>query len=173
MKFQKGLLLSDEEKAALRSASAAKTVEAKPLTQPVLGEIEKNRLFETQQEFADSSGHYLKVFGAIAVGLLIAGLVIAYAMQPGVGDQVRAREGMEEAVREHLLTVQKRTATDIVFYKCDGFYWARAGVEIRKDLPNPVFRIDKYSARLTQAGETLWNVTAQPIAGAELDTPCK
>lgn len=169
MKFQKGILLSDEEKAALRAAASKPT----PANRAAVSvDVEKNRLFETQQEFADSSGRYLKVFGVIAVGILIAGLAIAYVMQPGIGDHVRARDGMEEAVREHMLAVQKRDATDIVFYKCDGFYWARVGVEIRKDIPNPIFRIDKYSARLAQAGEKLWTVTAQPITASQQDIPC-
>src|SRR5205085_3480429 len=117
MKFQKGILLSDEEKAELRAASAAKhaatPVPAKPL---VLGDVEKNRLFETQQEFEGSSNRYLKVLGVLAIVVLIGGGIFFYLTQPGVGDQVKAPAEMENAIRENFLSVQKRTATDIVVY---------------------------------------------------------
>jgi hypothetical protein len=170
MKFQKGIL-SDAEKDQIKTAIAN---QPKPEPKPVvLGDVEKNRLFETQEEFSGSSSHYLKVLGVVAILVLVVGGIVFYMMQPGTGEQVRAPRGAEDAVRDHFLTVQKRSATDIVFYKCEGFYWARVGVETRNDIANPIMKIDKYSARATQAGEELWNVTAQPLTSPELDIPCK
>lgn len=173
MKFQKGILLTDEEKAQLRAAAAKtapKPAESDPM---VLGDVEKNRLFETQEEMTGSSSHYLKVLGVVGALVLVVGGIIFYMMQPGVGDQVLKPKGAEDAVRENFLTVQKRNPTDFVFYKCDGFYWARVTVETRNDIADPRMKIATYSARVTEAGQDQWNVTAQPISSPDLDVPCR
>src|SRR5438132_27730 len=131
MKFQKGILLSDDEKRQIKAA-----IEKPPEPEPkpvILGEIEKNRLFETQEEFQESSHGYLKVIAIVVAVIVVGGFAIFYMTLPGVGDQVKAPKEMEDQIREHFLSVQKRTATDIVVYKCDGFYWARVGVETRSD----------------------------------------
>jgi hypothetical protein len=171
MKFQKGIL-SDAEKEQIKAAIAdapAPAPEAKPI---VLGDVEKNRLFQTQEEFTGSSNHYLKVLAVVGVIVLIAGGIIFYLMQPGVGDQVKGSRELEDAVRDNFLTVQKRSATDITFYKCDGYTWARVGVETRTDIPNPVYRIDKYAAKATPTGDNAWNITAQPVTSSGMDIPC-
>lgn len=164
MKFQKGVLSGQQPR------KKEPDPPERPAT-PTFGEVEKNRLFETQQEIAGSSSHYLKALAVLGVIVLIGGGVAFYLLQPGVGDVIKAPADMENAVREHFLTVEKRTATDIVTYKCDGFYWARVGVETRTDLPNPLLRIDKYSARIT--GESpAWQITALPVKDPGQSIPC-
>lgn len=130
-----------------------------------------DRLFETQQELTGSTRNYLKAFGLIVLVLAAAGAALFYFTLPDIGDQVRASRGAEAAVRDSLLLNQKRTATDIVFYKCNGFYWARVGVETRTDVANPLMRVPYYYARLRENGDS-WDVAAAPITAPELDRPC-
>jgi len=137
------------------------------------GDVEKNRLFQTLKEETPSERNYLKLLGILAIIVLVAGVAISYLMMPGVGDVIRAPKGLELAVRDHFLTKEKRTATDITFYQCDGFYGARVGVETRNDIPNPIYKIATYSARaIPMNRDDAWNITAQPITLPEPDTPC-
>ncbi len=189
MKFQKGILSDDTaekepeavvsakfQKGLLSDLAPAKAEEPKAAAMPVASNkpvvLQDDRLFETREEFEGSSRNYLKLFAIVVVLVVIAGAAIFYFMVPGIGDQIHAPEGAEDAVRDNLLTKQKRTATDIVFFKCDGFYWARAGVETRPDIANPIYKIDKYSARVTQAGDA-WDVTSQPVTSPDTNEPCK
>ncbi|MFT3745810.1 MAG: hypothetical protein QM785_16155 [Pyrinomonadaceae bacterium] len=184
MKFQKGLLtdtdetpsspgvsikLSDEQRQALRPVPEPVKPNISP-TPPV--EVDKNRLFETVEETKSSSRRYLVVLGVVALVVVIAGVAGSYYMDPKSGDKIVAPKGLEIALREHFLTKQKRDSTDIAYYKCEGFVWARVGVETRTDLPNPVFRIGTYAAKATQSGD-VWDITATPISNPELDVPCR
>lgn len=162
MKFQKGLL--DEINDA--------KVETPPATTPV--EVEKNRLFQTVKEETGSERSYLKLLGIVAVFVLIGGGLLLYFMQPGVGDRIKAPTETEMALRDHFQLKEKRTATDIVFYQCDKYLWAHVDVEKRTDIKtNPVYAIDKYTARIEPAGESKFNITATPITDPSLDVPCK
>jgi hypothetical protein len=136
------------------------------------GDIEKNRLFQTLKEETPSERNYLKLLGIVAIIVLVAGVAISYLMLPGVGDAILAPKGLELAVRDHFLTKEKRTATDITFYQCEGFYGARVGVETRNDIPNPLYKIATYTARATANGDA-WNITAQPVTSPEPDKPCQ
>lgn len=140
-------------------------------SEPPGGDVEKGRLFETLQAEAPSERNYLKLLGVVAIAVIIGGVIVSYLMIPGVGDEVRVSREVELAVRDHFLEREKRSATDITFFQCDGFYGARVGVETRTDLPNPIYRIATYRARATASGDT-WTVTAQPITSPEMDTPC-
>jgi len=190
MKFQKGILSDDTAKkgpeaigsakvqkgrpgdAAAPAHAAVPKTAAPPVTSSRPGVLQDDRLFETREEFEGSSRNYLKLF-AIVVGLVaIAGAAIFYFTLPGSGDQVRGPEGAEDAVRENFLSKQKRTATDVVFFQCDGYYWARVGVETRKDIPNPLFKVGTYAARASKSGDS-WEITAAPITSPEQDVPCK
>lgn len=165
MKIAKGIFGEADDKPTRPEA-------AQPSTDvPIGGDVEKNRLFQTLKEEAPSERNYLKLLGIVAVIVLVAGVGISYLMMPGVGDEVRVSREVEMAVRDHFLIKEKRTATDITFYQCDGFYGARVRVETRTDIPNPIYKIAAYTARTTANG-TDWNVTAQPITSPEMDKPC-
>ena len=138
--------------------------------QPIL--VEKDRLFETIEKEKTSDRSYAAVFGVVCLVVIAGGALAYYMMMPGVGDPIDAPRGLEAAVRDHFLTKEKRTATEIVYYKCQDFVWARVGVETRTDIPNPLLQIPNYSARATASGET-WTITAAPIASPDLDVPCK
>ena len=165
MKFQKGILNDDKP-----VAPAPQPEPAKPAA-PVV--VEKDRLFQTVKEETGSERSYLKVFGIIVVLVLVGGGIAFYLTLPGVGDQVRGSTAMEMAVREHFLTKEKRTATDITFYQCDKYFWARVGVEVRTDIKtNPVYALDKYTARIEPSGGN-FNITATPVTSPEIDIPCR
>ena len=165
MKFQKGIL---EDTKPATPAQPQNTSE--PLA-PVV--VEKDRLFQTVKEETGSERSYIKLLG-IVVGLVIfIGGIVFYMTLPGVGDQVRGSTQMEMALREHFLTKEKRTTTDITFYQCDKYFWARVGVEVRTDIKtNPIYALDKYTARIEPSGNT-FNITATPVTSPEIDTPCK
>lgn len=165
MKIAKGILSEADDNPVLSEA-------AKPNSdsQPG-GDVEKNRLFQTLEEETPSERNYIKLLGIVIVVVIICGAVISYLMLPGVGDQVRVSREVEMAVRDHFLTKEKRTATDITFYQCEGFYGARVQVETRADIPNPIYKIPAYSARVTANGGA-WSVTAQPVTSPDMDRPC-
>ncbi|MEQ1923858.1 MAG: hypothetical protein ABL952_15240 [Pyrinomonadaceae bacterium] len=166
MKFQKGILNDDKP--------VAPAPEPQPASQPAAPVIvEKDRLFQTVKEETGSERNYLKLLGIVVVLVLIAGGVVFYLTLPKVGDQVRGSAQMEMAVRDHFLTKEKRTATDITFYQCDKYFWARVGVEVRTDIKtNPVYALDKYTARIEPSGDA-FNITATPVTSPETDVPCQ
>jgi len=135
---------------------------------------DKNRLFETHKEVSGSSRKYIKVLGVMTVIVIVIGVAISYLTLPKVGDLVRGPKGLEEAIRTHFLDKEKRTSTDITFYYCESYYWARVGVEKRPDITtNPVYSLASYKARATAAGENKWTITATPITTPEMDVPCR
>lgn len=176
MKFQKGLL-EDLEKVSTDAVQPAlddhETV-SEPDRQKVAAPISVagEHLFETLDVEVSSTRKYTRVFGVVVLFVVAAGIAIGYLLQPGIGDRVRDPGGYEAAVREHFLTKEKRTATDIIFYKCDGFYGAKVGVETRNDLQNPVFKLDTYSARVSQSGDQ-FSISAFPVGDGQAFVPCK
>ena len=162
MKFQKGLL--DEIKDA--------KVETPPDKPPVV--VEKDRLFQTVKEETGSERSYLKLLGIVSIFAAVAVGLALYFMQPGVGDRIKVSRETELAVRDHFQTKEKRSATDILFYQCDKYQWAHVNVEKRTDIKtNPVYAIDKYTARITQASDGTFNITATPITSDDMDVPCR
>lgn len=159
MRIAKGILSEEDERPSVSD-------EAK-----LGGEVEKNRLFQTLNEETPSERNYLKLLGIVAVAVLVLGAGVFYFTLPGVGDEIRVAREVELAVRDHFLLNEKRTATDIRFYQCAGFYGARVGVETRTDIPNPLYRIAIYAARVTKTGDS-WSITAQPITSPDTDKPC-
>ncbi len=174
MKFAKGLLSEEEESENRKGTPQPSPVPASeiafepPQVPPV---VEKNRLFETVEKEKSSERSYAAVFGIICVVVIAGGVLAYYMMMPGVGDRIDAPRGLEAEVREHFLTKEKRTATDIVYYKCHGFIWARVGVETRIDIPNPLLKIANYSAKATGT-DAPWSISATPISSPESGVPC-
>lgn len=177
MKFQKGLL-SDKVNEPTNPTpdvpveSRIPRESAIPSTRVEPVEIEKDRLFETVKETSSSGRRYVIAIGIVSILVTIAAIVGGFIMRPGIGDRITAPRGLEVALRDHFLTKQKRESTDIAFYQCESFYWARVGVETRNDLPNPIFKIGTYTARATPDGES-WIIEASPITSPEMDVPCK
>jgi hypothetical protein len=180
VKFQKGLL--DEVKPApapavrqevVPSPAAEIKAEVPPRQRPVF--VEKEHLFETVQKTGGSARKYLTVLGIVAVFVIIGGIVLSYLTLPKAGDKVLGPQGLEQALRDHFQLVEKRTATDIDFYYCESFYWARVGVEKRPDIKtNPIYLVDKYKAAAQKREDGTWNViSATPITSPDQDQPCR
>ena len=178
MKFQKGLLSDLVPEAPFskdeppKSAPQVENKERPPHARIGSQLSDKDHLFETLEEETGSEKNYLKLLGIVVAGVVGIGAVIFYLTLPGIGDEIRAPAGLELALRDHFLTVQKRTATDITFYQCDGYYSARVGVETRTDIPNPVFRIGTYSAT-TAESDGKWEITAVPLNSPAGFIPCQ
>ncbi|MEO7538483.1 MAG: hypothetical protein ABIV21_00505 [Pyrinomonadaceae bacterium] len=172
MKFQKGLLSDVErERQKVGSASSLRpnesvqgTIQKRSIPNTNSAAFnDKDHLFETVREETGSEKNYLKALGMVVAGVIVMVLAVGYLGLPGIGDTVRAPAGLELALRDHFLIKEKRNATDIVFYQCDGYYSARVGVETRNDIPNPLLKVDTYSARAINHGDQ-WDITASPVA---------
>ena len=178
MKFTKGLLedLTEESKAPNPKVEQPSSIAASPSVEPQRPAVavEKEHLFETQQKTVESSRNYLKLFVLVVIFIAIAGTAIFYLTLPGIGDRIRVSREMEDAVRNHFLEKEKRTAGDITFYKCDQYTWAHTEVETRTDIPgNPLAKVSAYATRITDRGNGTFDMTATPINSPEIDTPCR
>jgi len=197
MKFSKGLLndvqvntlVGDATDSTQDIAAAAQDLDHQTTGQPKpndysnekqvdpdgsLSDVEKNRLFETVKESKRSSRKYGVLLGILAVVILAGAAALSYLTLPKFGDAVRAPRGLEAAVREHFLVAEKRPSTDIEFYYCETFYWARVSVEKRPDIKtNPIYQIGTYSARATETENNTWSISALPITSPETDVPCR
>lgn len=174
MKFAKGILNDETPKPSEKTeptatVSSPQKLAHSPSADPV--DVDKNRLFQTVEETKGSSRKYIGVLGVVAVLVAVGGAIAWYLNRPGIGDKIRVSSAVELAVRDHFLLKEKRTATDISFYQCEGFYWARVGVETRTDIPNPLLRVPFYKARISQTGDTT-AITAAPIGSPAEDQPC-
>jgi len=183
VKIQKGILndLSQEKPRQLPTPEPVpqpRPITAAPAAVPAQEgssrpvQLQKDRLFETLEKEESAGRNYLKLFVIAVVIVLAVGGVVFYLTLPKAGDIVHAPKGAEDALRAQLLEKQKRESEDIIFYYCgDKSYWARADVKIRKDLPNPVFKIGKYAATV-KGEDPNWEITSKPIVNAEDDNPC-
>ncbi len=134
---------------------------------------EKNRLFETVDRSSRSVGQYLKLLLIVAGGILVVAAILFYLTLPAVGDKVKAPAGLEDRIRDHLLTKEKRTATDMAVYYCGKFYWAAVDVETRPDIPGaPINRISLYRVTAVQDASGEWTLTAAPVEGKDAGVPC-
>lgn len=132
----------------------------------------EGHLFETLEEEKTGTRKYIKLFAVVVLLVVGAGIAGFYLMIPGVGDRIRMPASFELQVRDHFLTVEKRTAADIAFFQCNGYISARVGVETRSDMPNPVFRLNTYSARII-GPEGQLQITATPVPANEQFAPCR
>ena len=137
-----------------------------------VSQVEKDRLFETVHKTEDSSRNYFKILGIVGLCVLVIGAVVYYLTLPGVGSRIIGPKGLEDEMRGHFRDKQKRTATDITFFNCEGFLWARVDVEVRPDIPgNPLYAVSRYRAKAVPR-DAVWDITASPITSPEMDTPC-
>ena len=132
----------------------------------------KIRLFETHQKSSKSIHDYIKQFLPVAVAAVVLLVVFGFFMTPGAGDEVRAPDDVYNAVYDHMLTNEKRSMSEVKFYKCDGFYWVKLLAEPRPFPPsNPEDQVNQYRLAVEQAG-TAWNVTTLNLQKPESDMPC-
>jgi hypothetical protein len=170
VKIQKGVLGQTTPEPNVAATEHVAKVEVQP-PRPVV--VDKDRLFETLDKEKESTRSYAKLLVLAVIAVIGIGVAIFYFTLPKPGDVVRAPAGLEQAVRDHLLEKQKRTATDIVFYYCGtDTYCGRSGVETRNDLPNPVFRLATYQVAAHRQGDG-WDISSKPVQSADDDVPCR
>ncbi len=169
MKFQKGLL-NDLIQPPPTDEKPVEKIEERP--EPPAANTD--HLFQTHQRAARSWRQYLKVLGIVVVFVVVAGAATVYLTLPRFGSPVRAPYSLDQAVKSHFLDVEKRTVTEMEFFFCDTYYWARVEVEKRPDIKtNPIYQIGSYTARATSDGEDKWAITAAPTTAPDTDIPCQ
>lgn len=139
---------------------------------PPIDPNDKSRLFQTVSRSPSSSRNYVKTFLPIVGLVVIAGIVFFYWTIPGIGDTFRPQPELDLGVRYHLLEKRGRVATDITFYKCDGFTWALADVEKRPDIPDPVLKLGTYVVKAVPFEANSWDFTSRPLEAGEKPAPC-
>jgi len=137
-------------------------------------EDSKIRLFETQQKTSKSVHDYVKHFLPFALIVIVGLGVLYYFLQPGVGDEVRASDEMYTSVYDHMLTKEKRTASEMTFYKCDGYYWVKVLAQPR--VYPPSLRLDpvnQYRLTAKEQPDGKYQITTLPSQSQQDDVPCK
>ena len=86
-------------------------------------EKDKVRLFETERNRSSSVSGYARKFLPVALIVIVAIAAAVYFLMPGTGDEIQGSHEMRRAVIDHLKPKDKRDATEITFYKCDGYFW--------------------------------------------------
>jgi hypothetical protein len=137
-------------------------------------EESKIHLFETQQRSSKGVRDYIKRFlpvGVVAV-LILAGII--WLMQPGIGDPIAVSSEVKQAVTNYMQENEKRTVSEMTFYKCDGYYWVKILAEPRsyppsvRDDPMNQYRLEVRSVD----GRTA-EIKTLPTPSRENDVPCK
>ena len=140
----------------------------------IFDEKDKVRLFETQEKNVRSIHDYAKIFLPIAVVVIVVLAAIMYLMSPGIGDTVRPSIELNDAVYDHMLTQEKRTANEIAFYKCDGYYWVKILAEPRAYPPsNLEDDVNQYRLTVREKSDGSRQIETLPLPSKENDIPCK
>lgn len=134
----------------------------------------KDELFATLDGTEKSKTRYLKTFAIIAVvviGLIAGGM---YFYLPDVGDEVRTPAGLEDAVRDHLATTEKRDLQEMKTFYCKTYYAAQVKVEkplYGKPAAGKVTNNYDIAATLKEDGK--WTVSSAPDFNVDnKDRPC-
>lgn len=134
---------------------------------------DKTRLFETQEREGKSARDHAKFLLPIVLFVVAAVAAGFYFSLPAVGDKVRPSNDLYDAVYDHIVTTEKRTVTDMSFYTCGDFYWARVEVEPQEPIPGktPDTTV-KYKVRAKASPDGSWALNVVPIVSTADDAPC-
>jgi hypothetical protein len=135
-------------------------------------DVEKSRLFDTLNEEGRSVHDYLKVLVPVVVAVLVIGGMVVYFTMPGVGDEVRAPQGLEEAVKTYYDDNEKRAVSEVTYFYCKDFYSARVMLEKRPDVTARQFDHGNRRAIAVENPDGSWSITSNPIAPDENADPC-
>lgn len=136
-------------------------------------EKSKIRLFETQARESRGVRDHLKRFlPVIVVAIIVVGGVI-YLMQPGIGDAVAVPTQIKDAVYDYMLTKEKRTATEMTFYKCDGYYWVKILAQPRAYPPSVLDDpVNQYRLEVRSSNGTTADIRTLPSPANASNKPC-
>jgi hypothetical protein len=133
---------------------------------------DKNRLFETHTKVERSVHDYAKVLIAVVVAVLLLGGAVVYFTMPGVGDEVRAPSGLEEAVKNHFLDNEKRAIEGATYFYCGEFYSARIDLEKRPDITARQFDAGSRRVVAVENANGSWQITSSSVVANTTFEPC-
>jgi len=134
---------------------------------------EKVRLFETQKRRDTSGKNYAKLLIPIALLVLAAIAAAVWLTRPNIGDEVKPPGTLRQQVYSYMLDKEKRTATEMTFYKCDGFLWVKAVAEPRSYPPsNLLDDVNQFRLSARQNGEDIWQIETLALPAKPDDVPC-
>lgn len=134
---------------------------------------DKVRLFETERNRSGSASGYARKFLPVALIVIVAIAASVYLLMPGVGDEIQGTHEMRRAVIDHMQSKEKRTATEITFYKCDGYFWAKVLAE-PKPYPesNLLDDVNQFRLKVTPNGKETYQLETLPLPAKADDIPC-
>lgn len=140
----------------------------------IFDEKDKVRLFETQEKNVRSIHDYAKMFLPIAVVVIVVLAAVMYLMSPSIGDAVRPSRELNDVVYDYMLTTEKRTANEMTFYKCDGYYWVKILTEPRAYPPsNLEDEVNQYRLTVRENADGSRQIVTLPLPAKADDVPCK
>lgn len=139
---------------------------------PKTDSVDKNRLFDTLNDEDRSAHDYLKVLIPVVVGILVIGGIAVYFTMPGMGDEVRPPQAVDEAVRAYYLENEKRAVSEVTYFYCTDSYAARVLLETRTDVTARQFDHGNRLAMAVENPQLEWQVTSRTIAPSEALEPC-
>lgn len=135
----------------------------------------KDELFATHDAIPTSKAGYVKTLGIVAVVVLATIAAVLYFNLPGIGDEVKAPAGLEDAINDHFISKEKREITEIKVFYCKDYY----AVQVKlKPLPSnlktsPERATDNYDASGTEGSRGRWTILAKPDFALEgQNRPC-
>lgn len=135
----------------------------------------KDELFATHEAIPTSKAGYVKTLAVVGIVVLAIILAVLYFNLPGIGDEVKAPPGLEDAINDNIITKEKREITEMRFFYCETYYTAQVKL---KPLPanlrnSPERAADSYDASGTETSPGRWAVTAMPAFAVESQNrPC-
>lgn len=143
-------------------------------TEVTFDDKDKVRLFETERNRSSSASGYARKFLPVALIVIVAIAASVYLLMPGVGDEIQGTHEMRRAVIDHLKSKEKRDATEITFYKCDGYFWAKVLAE-PKPYPTSLLEddVNQFRIKVTQTGKDSYQSETLPLPAKADDVPCK
>ena len=140
----------------------------------IFDEKDKVRLFETQEKSVKSVHAYAKILLPIALLVIVGLAAVMYFFSPGIGDPVRPPQELSDAVYDYMLTHEKRTASEMTFYKCDGYYSVKIVAEPRSYPPsNLLDAVNQYRLTVREDEGGSRRIATLPLPTNEDDAPCK
>lgn len=125
---------------------------------------DKVRLFETERNRGGSGTRYIRKFLPVTLIVIAAIAAGVYFLMPGTGDEIQGSTSMRRSVYDHMLTKAKRTANEITFYKCDGYFWAKVLAEPKPYPPSLILDdVNQFRLRVTKTGKETFQSETLPL----------
>jgi hypothetical protein len=139
---------------------------------PKADSVDKSRLFDTLNDEGRSVHDYLRVLVPVVVAVLVIGGMAVYFTMPGMGDEVRAPQDLDETLRTYYLDNEKRAVAEVTYFYCKDFYSARVMLEKRPDVTARQFDHGNRRAVAVEQPNGTWQITSTPIDPDASIDPC-